>query len=135
MPVEDTEDKNKGKTTNISSSEAQQRPAASRRAGSHDRTRRSQSSHKPTRHLFTVRPGGIAGYMGLFLLLKHVSIADRNYAASLCGIPSYVDIVAKVDTYVGLLPYHALERLVERKPIVQLTLAKRLISLLSPLGE
>ena len=54
--------------------------------------------------------------------------------ASLCSTPSYVDIQAKTDTYVGFLPAKALERLVEKRPIVQLTLAKRLISLLSPLG-
>jgi lysophospholipid hydrolase len=57
------------------------------------------------------------------------------FEASLCGTPSYVDIQAKTDTYVGFLPAHSLERLVEKRPIVQLTLAKRLISLLSPLGE
>lgn len=73
---------------------------------------------KPTKHLFTVKPGGIAGYL-----------------ASLSGIPSYVNIRAKTDVYVGLLPAHALERLLEKKPIVLLTLAKRLISLLSPLGQ
>lgn len=49
-------------------------------------------------------------------------------------MPSYVDITAKTDAYVGFLPYNALERLLEKQPIVQLTLAKRLISLLSPLG-
>ncbi|CAE6529815.1 unnamed protein product [Rhizoctonia solani] len=71
---------------------------------------------KPSKHLFTVKMGGIAGYL-----------------ASLTGTPSYVDIRAKTDTYVGFLPSHALERLLERRPIVLLTLAKRLISLLSPL--
>ncbi|KAJ1301548.1 hypothetical protein OPQ81_008796 [Rhizoctonia solani] len=71
---------------------------------------------KPSKHLFTVKTGGIAGYL-----------------ASLTGTPSYVDIRAKTDTYVGFLPSHALERLLERRPIVLLTLAKRLISLLSPL--
>lgn len=55
--------------------------------------------------------------------------------ASLCNTPSYVDIQAKTDTYVGFLPSHALDRLLEKRPIVLLTLAKRLISLLSPLGE
>ena len=55
-------------------------------------------------------------------------------AASLCNTASYVDIIAKTDTYVGFLPSHALERLLEKRPIVLLTLAKRLISLLSPLG-
>lgn len=66
--------------------------------------------------LFTVKPGGIAGYL-----------------ASLCSTPSYVDIQAKTDTYVGYLSSSALERVVEKRPIVQLTLAKRLISMLSPL--
>ncbi|TFY54983.1 hypothetical protein EVJ58_g8536 [Rhodofomes roseus] len=53
--------------------------------------------------------------------------------ASLCQIASYVDIVAKTDTYVGFLPSPALDRLLEKRPIVLLTLAKRLISLLSPI--
>ncbi|GAA5986855.1 hypothetical protein JCM10908_000923 [Rhodotorula pacifica] len=66
--------------------------------------------------LFTVRPGGIAGYL-----------------SSLSGFPSYVDITAKTECYVGFLPAKALERIMDRKPIVLLTLAKRLISLLSPL--
>ena len=43
--------------------------------------------------------------------------------------------MAKTDTYVGCLPHDALERLLEKQPIVLLTLAKRLISLLSPLGK
>ena len=68
--------------------------------------------------LFTVKPGGIAGYM-----------------SSLSGFPSYVDIRAKTECYVGFLPAKALERIMDRKPIVLLTLAKRLISLLSPLGQ
>lgn len=55
--------------------------------------------------------------------------------ASLSNTASYVDIIAKTDTYVGCLPHDALERLLEKQPIVLLTLAKRLISLLSPLGE
>ncbi|KAI0304599.1 patatin-domain-containing protein [Russula brevipes] len=77
---------------------------------------RPSSSTKDRRPLFTVKPGGIAGYL-----------------ASLSNAASYVDIVAKTDTYVGFLPHHALQRLLEKRPIVLLTLAKRLISLLSPL--
>ncbi|BGP15400.1 phosphatidylcholine and lysophosphatidylcholine phospholipase [Rhodosporidiobolus nylandii] len=71
---------------------------------------------KKNLHLFTVRPGGIAGYL-----------------SSLSGFPSYVDITAKTECYVGFLPAKALERIMDRKPIVLLTLAKRLIGLLSPL--
>ncbi|EGG06323.1 uncharacterized protein MELLADRAFT_36213, partial [Melampsora larici-populina 98AG31] len=66
--------------------------------------------------LFSIKPGGIAGYL-----------------ASISGFPSYVDIKAKTDVYVGFLPARALESIMDRKPIVLLTLAKRLISLLSPL--
>lgn len=76
-------------------------------------------TEKPKRkqdYLFTVKPGGIAGYL-----------------ASLCGTPSYTNVTAKTDCYVGLLPHNSFERLLERRPIVLLTLAKRLISLLSPL--
>lgn len=40
---------------------------------------------------------------------------------------------AKTDCFVGFLPQSALERIMERRPIVLLTLAKRLLSLLSPL--
>ncbi|TFK26799.1 hydrolase [Coprinopsis marcescibilis] len=69
-----------------------------------------------SKFLFTVKPGGIAGYL-----------------ASLCSTASYVDIKAKTDTYVGFLSSQALERILEKRPIVLLTLAKRLISLLSPL--
>ncbi|KAL5534044.1 hypothetical protein ACEPAG_504 [Sanghuangporus baumii] len=94
------------------------RPWATRRTNTSqsDRMSAKTPSSGGRRYLFTVNPGGIAGYL-----------------ASLCGVPSYVDITAKMDTYVGFLPYHALERLLEKRPIVLLTLAKRLISLLSPL--
>lgn len=82
-----------------------------------------QTPHKPfnaqstpDEPLFTVKAGGLAGYL-----------------SSLCHTESYVTITAKTDCYVGFLPNHALERILERRPIVQLTLAKRLMSLLSPL--
>ncbi|TBU49283.1 patatin-domain-containing protein [Dichomitus squalens] len=81
-----------------------------------DQTRSKSDKDRSQKPLFTVKPGGIAGYL-----------------SSLCQTASYVDIVAKTDTYVGFLPSPALERLLERRPIVLLTLAKRLISLLSPL--
>ncbi|GLB35715.1 putative intracellular phospholipase B that catalyzes the double deacylation of phosphatidylcholine (PC) to glycerophosphocholine (GroPCho) [Lyophyllum shimeji] len=76
----------------------------------------AKSKSAPQKLLFTVKPGGIAGYL-----------------SSLCNTASYVDITAKTDTYVGFLSAHALERLLEKRPIVLLTLAKRLISMLSPL--
>ncbi|BEI83292.1 hypothetical protein CcaverHIS002_0311600 [Cutaneotrichosporon cavernicola] len=75
-----------------------------------------QPLKKDEEQLFTVKPGGLAGYL-----------------ASLCGTESYVNITAKTDCFVGFLPQSALEHIMERRPIVLLTLAKRLLSLLSPL--
>ncbi|KAI9444916.1 patatin-domain-containing protein [Lactarius indigo] len=97
-----------GNISSIGSSKETSKPSAS--------SAPRDPSLKGRRPLFTVKPGGIAGYL-----------------ASLSSAASYVDIVAKTDTYVGFLPHHALERLLEKQPIVLLTLAKRLISLLSPL--
>jgi hypothetical protein len=73
-------------------------------------------------------------------LVSHVLIAFKKrwfqiFPASLCSTASYVDIRAKTDVYVGFLPSQSLERLLERQPIVLLTLAKRLISMLSPFRE
>lgn len=76
----------------------------------------TSSNKRPPKVLFTVKPGGIAGYL-----------------SSLSGFASYVDIKAKTDVYVGFLPAKALDRIMDRRPIVLLTLAKRLISLLPPL--
>ncbi|PKI82893.1 hypothetical protein MVES1_003641 [Malassezia vespertilionis] len=66
--------------------------------------------------LFSIGRGGIAGYL-----------------SSLLGVPSYADIVAKTDVYVGYLPVKALECLVEKRTNALLTLSKRLLSLLPPL--
>ncbi|PWN23509.1 hypothetical protein BCV69DRAFT_279438 [Microstroma glucosiphilum] len=68
------------------------------------------------RPIYSVGRGGVAGYL-----------------SSLLATASYVDIRAKTDVYVGYLPAKALERIMEQKPIVLLTLSKRLLSLLSPL--
>ena len=74
-----------------------------------DETRKKQS-------LFLVKPGGLAGYLG-----------------SISGFPSFCEIRAKTDVLVGFLPRSSLERIMEKQPVVLLTMAKRLISLLSPL--
>jgi len=97
---------------------------------------RPDSSAKGQRPLFTVKPGGIAGYLGKITRLMGWAVGLQFFTvASLSNAASYVDIVAKTDTYVGFLPHHALQRLLEKRPIVLLTLAKRLVSLLSPLGQ
>lgn len=66
--------------------------------------------------LYLVKPGGIAGYQ-----------------AGIGNYRSFVDVRAKTDVLVGFLPRASLERIMEKKPVVLLTMAKRLISLLSPL--
>ena len=78
-----------------------------------------------------VLPGIYVGDFSYKMFYLHPNIL----LASLCNTPSYVDIKARTDTYVGFLPSHALERLLDKRPIVLLTLAKRLISLLSPLSR
>lgn len=68
---------------------------------------------KGRKSLFMIKPGGIAGYIG-----------------SISSYRSFIDVRAKTDVYVGFLPRVALERIVERHPVVLLTMAKRLTSLL-----
>ncbi len=60
-----------------------------------------------------IKPGGLAGYIG-----------------TVCSYRSFVDVVAKTDVYVGFLPRASLEKIVDRHPIVQLTMAKRLTHIL-----
>jgi lysophospholipid hydrolase len=63
--------------------------------------------------LYLVKPGSIAGYL-----------------PAISSYRSFVDVTAKSDVVVGFLPRASLERLVERYPIILLTLAKRLTSVL-----
>ncbi|KAF9881724.1 patatin-like serine [Colletotrichum karsti] len=65
------------------------------------------------RSVSLIKPGGLAGYVG-----------------TVSSYRSFIDVVAKTDVYVGFLPRLALERIVDRYPIVLLTMAKRLTSLL-----
>lgn len=115
LPDEESSKKEPAKTTKIPEEEQvdgnEDEPW---RTPSLDHSKKKKGSQQ--KFLFTVKPGGIAGYL-----------------ASLCSTPSYVDIKAKTDTYVGFLSSQALERILEKRPIVLLTLAKRLISMLSPL--
>ncbi|KAL1588971.1 hypothetical protein WHR41_02050 [Cladosporium halotolerans] len=63
--------------------------------------------------LFMIKPGGLAGYMG-----------------TVSSYRSFIDVTAKTDVYVGFLPRNIVEKVVERHPIVLLTMAKRLATLL-----
>ncbi|KAK5698086.1 phosphatidylcholine and lysophosphatidylcholine phospholipase [Elasticomyces elasticus] len=73
----------------------------------HGRKKQSRQS------LFLIKPGGLAGYLG-----------------SVSSYRSFIDVTAKTDVYVGFLPRAAIDRIVERYPIVLLTMAKRLTTLL-----
>ncbi|KAJ9199415.1 hypothetical protein DTO164E3_4727 [Paecilomyces variotii] len=83
--------------------------ASSGVSGTADPRKKKQSR----KSLYMVKPGGMEGYIG----------AVASYR-------SFTDVVAKTDVYVGFLPRASLERVAERYPIVLLTLAKRLTSLL-----
>ena len=74
---------------------------------SHKRKKKVQKS------LYLIKPGGLAGYLG-----------------TVSSYRSFIEITAKTDVYVGFLPRLAIEKIVERYPIVLLTMAKRLTSLL-----
>ena len=73
-------------------------------------SRKKNPQHKS---LFMIKPGGLAGYVG-----------------TISSYRSFVDVRAKTDVYVGFLPRASLERIVEKYPVVLLTMAKRLTSLL-----
>ncbi|KAI9683880.1 MAG: phosphatidylcholine and lysophosphatidylcholine phospholipase [Trizodia sp. TS-e1964] len=79
-------------------------------AEAHQSKRKSQSEQKT---LFLIKPGGIAGYIG-----------------TISSYRSFVDVRAKTDVYVGFLPRASLEKIVEKYPVVLLTMAKRMTSLL-----
>lgn len=79
-------------------------------SSSTDGKRRKATGRKS---LALIKPGGIAGYIG-----------------TISSYRSFIDVVAKTDVYVGFLPRSSLERIVEKYPVVLLTMAKRLTSLL-----
>jgi lysophospholipid hydrolase len=68
---------------------------------------------KTRKSLFLTKPGGLAGYLG-----------------TVSSYRSFVDVTAKTDVYVGFLPRASIERIVDRYPVVLLTMAKRLTTLL-----
>ncbi|KAF2210596.1 hypothetical protein CERZMDRAFT_45031 [Cercospora zeae-maydis SCOH1-5] len=76
----------------------------------HHKRRKSGRVHKS---LHLIKPGGLAGYLG-----------------TVSSYRSLINVTAKTDVYVGFLPRMAIERIVDRHPIVLLTMAKRMTSLL-----
>jgi lysophospholipid hydrolase len=74
----------------------------------------NETKKKKTRKsLFLTKPGGLVGYLG-----------------TVSSYRSFVDVTAKTDVYVGFLPRASIERIVDRYPVVLLTMAKRLTTLL-----
>ncbi|KZF21201.1 putative patatin-like serine hydrolase [Xylona heveae TC161] len=92
---------------------ASQTVHGSSRAGPIGGATSSGKRKKTRKNLFLIKPGGIAGYVG-----------------TISSYRSFIDVRAKTDVYVGFLPRAALERIVEKYPIILLTMAKRLTSLL-----
>ncbi|KAK4542550.1 phosphatidylcholine and lysophosphatidylcholine phospholipase [Oleoguttula mirabilis] len=82
----------------------------SRSIGAGEQQKRKKQGRKS---LFLIKPGGLAGYLG-----------------TVSSYRSFINVTAKTDVYVGFLPRLAIEKIVERYPIVLLTMAKRLTSLL-----
>lgn len=94
------------------------RLAESMRTGSNveDKNINGDTDKKPKpgrRSVALIKPGGLAGYIG-----------------TISSYRSFIDVVAKTDVYVGFLPLTSIERIVDRYPIVLLTMAKRLTNLL-----
>jgi lysophospholipid hydrolase len=77
------------------------------------RTTEGAKKKKSRKSLFLTKPGGLAGYLG-----------------TVSSYRSFVDVTAKTDVYVGFLPRASIERIVDRYPVVLLTMAKRLTTLL-----
>lgn len=117
IPVEDKADRLLAATNGIS--QEKRMPALRRtktggsRASSVPAFAHDTQKKQVQKSLFLVKPGGIAGYIGT--LSSHRSLTD---------------VTAKTDVYVGFLPRQSLERVAERYPILLLTMAKRLTSLL-----
>ncbi|KAG2184472.1 hypothetical protein INT43_000381, partial [Umbelopsis isabellina] len=118
-PAPDTSEIYNEKKKSAEPNEAQQRRTvmSDAPAGRSYDDKDGDSKRKRTRKsLFTIKAGSMAGYL-----------------AAMSGYPSFVEIRAATDTFVGYVTKQTLERIVDRNPIVMLTLAKRLISILSPL--
>ncbi|CAO3622402.1 unnamed protein product [Cunninghamella blakesleeana] len=80
-------------------------------------TQKEQSNKKQIKKpKFLIYPGGIVGYLD-----------------ALTGHPSFVDIRAKTNTYIGYLPKKTLNRIIDKNPTVMMKLAKQLVDSLSAL--
>ncbi|KAI8967925.1 hypothetical protein BDF20DRAFT_839761 [Mycotypha africana] len=71
---------------------------------------------KAKKPLYLVKPGGLAGYLD-----------------ALTGFPSFMEIRAKTDTYVGYISKKKLDRIIDKNPNVMLKLANQLVGHVSQL--
>ena len=120
IPVEEKEDKGTLVNANGRANSRDEFPKKAGRQSSRSARRGSTSGVSKERRknavqksLFLIKPGGIAGYIG-----------------TVSSYRSFTDVTAKTDVYVGFLPRASLERIVDKYPVVLLTMAKRLTSLL-----
>jgi predicted acylesterase/phospholipase RssA/CRP-like cAMP-binding protein len=120
IPVEEKEDKSTFTTANGRShsrdkifAKAGRRASNSARSVSVSRVSKERRKNTVQKSLFLIKPGGIAGYIG-----------------TISSYRSFTDVTAKTDVCVGFLPRASLERIVDKYPVVLLTMAKRLTSLL-----
>jgi lysophospholipid hydrolase len=68
--------------------------------------------------IFVIKPGGLAGYLD-----------------ALTGYPSFVEIRAKTDTYVGYVSKKRLDHIIDKNPAVMFKLANQLVKHVSPLSK
>ncbi|KAI8638318.1 hypothetical protein BD408DRAFT_373694 [Parasitella parasitica] len=83
---------------------------------SNDNNKNKDDQEKVKKPLFIIKPGGLAGYLD-----------------ALTGFPSFVEIKAKTDTYVGYISKKRLDRITDKNPSVMLKLANQLVGHVSPL--
>ncbi|KAI9476111.1 MAG: hypothetical protein EXX96DRAFT_575823 [Benjaminiella poitrasii] len=79
-------------------------------------SKNEKGREKIKKPLFILKPGGFA-----------------NYLDALTGFPSFVEIKAKTDTYVGYVSKKRLDRIIDKNPAVMLKLANQLVGHVSPL--
>jgi lysophospholipid hydrolase len=87
-------------------------------AGRSKESKNADDQEKAKKPLFIIKPGGLAGYLD-----------------ALTGFPSFVEIKAKTDTYVGYVSKKRLDRITDKNPAVMLKLANQLVGHVSPLSK
>lgn len=83
-----------------------------------EKDQNKDDEEKVKKPLFIIKPGGLAGYLD-----------------ALTGFPSFVEIRAKTDTYVGYVSKKRLDRITDKNPSVMLKLANQLVGHVSPLSK